>query len=244
MKQLQNTTATANQTRAACKRRLNAQGADASAMLALLAGMPARALKRLSHNGTLQVTNETIDALRKLHPQSPDPHTITNMTNQPSILPRFVGPVLKAMKQSAPGPSGLRADHLLLAFLSEFSDSLILVLRTIAEGHAPQWLADARLFALPKKCNGVRPIAVGETLRRIAATSLLRSTRSSLPTLARQFVVRTDGCVTVANIFRSAIENFNDACVVTIDLRNAFNSVSRDAVLLAVDNTQLSAYAQ
>ena len=97
---------------------------------------------------------------------------------------------------------------------------------------------------MPKKSNGVRPIAVGETLRRLAATSLLRSTRSSLPTLARQFIVRTDGCVTVANIVRSAIENFKDACVVTIDLRNAFNSVSRDAVLLAVDNTQLSPYAQ
>ena len=106
-------------------------------MLALSAGMPGRALKRLSQNGTLPVTNETIEALRKLHPQSPDPQSITNTTNQPSILPRFVGPALKAMKQSAPGPSGLRADHLLLAFPSGFSDSLILVLRTIAEGRAP-----------------------------------------------------------------------------------------------------------
>lgn len=107
------------------------------------------------------------------------------------------------MKQSAPGPSGLRADHLLLAFPDGVGDSLGLVLKAIAEGRSPRWLADAELFALPKKSGSVRPIAVGETLRRLAATVLLRSSR--LPALARQFITRKDGCVTVANKVRSSI---------------------------------------
>ena len=69
------------------------------------------------------------------------------------------------MRQSEPGPSGLRADHLLLAFPTGVSDSLTRVLMAICEGRAPRWLANAKLFALPKKAGGVRPIAVGETLR-------------------------------------------------------------------------------
>lgn len=82
------------------------------------------------------------------------------------------------MHQSAPGPSGLRADHLLLAFPSGLSDSLVKVLDSIIRGKAPRWLTDARLFALPKKAGGVRPIAVGETLRRLAAAVLLRGSLS------------------------------------------------------------------
>ena len=244
MDQVEKCSAPKAKTRAACARRLNSQGADASAMAALSAGMPGRALKRLTQNGTLPVTEETIEALRKLHPQCEQPIPVRNTTIHPSLQPKFVGPALKAMKQSAPGPSGLRADHILMAFPNGIGDSLILVLKSIAEGRAPRWLADARLFALPKKSNGVRPIAVGETLRRLAATVMLRSAHSSLPPLARQFIVRSDGCVTVANIVRSTIERFNEACVVTVDLRNAFNSVDRNAVLTAVNNTQLCAYTQ
>lgn len=119
------------------------------------------------------------------------------------------------MKQTAPGPSGLRADHLLLGFHSGVSDSIINVLKSIVEGRASRWLADAKLLALQKKNGGVRPIAVGETLRRLAATVLLRRSCTILPPLARKFIVRQDGCITVAHIVRSALESNNAACVAT-----------------------------
>lgn len=152
--------------------------------------------------------------------------------------------VIRGMKQSAPGPSGLRADHILLAFLVGSSDSLIMVLRSIIEGSAPRWLVDARLLAIPKPAGGIRPIAVGEVLRRIAAAALMRDCMSSLQKLVRQFITRRDGCLAVSSLTRAALENDNTCCALSINLRNAFNSVSREAVLNASRDTALAAYTQ
>lgn len=97
---------TSVKTRIGDQRRLNAQGADASAMLALSAGMPGRALRRLTQNGTLPATNDTIEALRSLHPQSPIPQPTTISANRPPFQVRFIGPALKAMKHQLQGHQG------------------------------------------------------------------------------------------------------------------------------------------
>ena len=181
-------------------------------------------LRRLSQSGTLAYSPETEAALRDLDSQCSAPRVIdSNAPNSITLFAQFVGPALRGIKQLAPRPSGLSADHLLLGFPSGFSDSIVIVLKSIAEGRAPSWLADARLLALPKNNGGVRPIAVSETLRRLAATVRLRSLRMTLPHLARQFIIRQDGCITVANIVRSALKSNNEFCVATVDLRNAFN---------------------
>ena len=203
-----------HETRAKFKRRRNEQNADASAMTALAAGMPGRALRRLGQTGTLSATAETITALEALHPQEDDPNPCPHLENSTPIVAKQVAHTLRSMRQSAPGPSGLRADHLLLAYPAGVSNSLITVLNLICNGSAPAWLADAKLFALPKKSGGVRPIAVGETLRRLASSALLRSSMSTLPPLCRQFVMKLDGCVTVASITRSAIESDKSCCFI------------------------------
>ena len=48
----------------------------------------------------------------------------------------------------------------------------------------------------------------------------------------------------MANIGRSALDTDNEACVATVDMRNAFNSINREAVLSAVINTPLSDLAK
>ena len=151
-------------------------------MSALSAGMTGRALRRLTQTGTLPSSPETLETLRKLHPHYPNPALCESSVTPPFSV-KLDGPAIRAMKHSAPGPSGLRSDHLLLAYPSGISDSIISILNLIANGMAPQWLANARLFAIPKIAGGVRPIAVGETLRRVAAAVLLRTVMPQLPVL-------------------------------------------------------------
>ena len=157
----------------------------AAAMRMVEFGMPGKALRKLTDVGTVHATEEAMNQLKQLHPEAPDPPPCTLLTNPPQLSARHVSSALRSMRQSAPGPSGLRADHLLLAFPKGSGDSLLAVLRKIVEGSAPKWLPDARLLALSIKAEGLRPIAVGETLGRLASAAFIRTCKDQLPTLAR-----------------------------------------------------------
>ena len=140
------------------------------------------------------------------------------------------------MRLSGPGPSGLRADHILLTYPLGVSDGLIGVLSKIICGTAPRWLADARLLAIFKKNGGVRPIAVGKVLSKIAAGLLIRASLPELNELPRQFVLRRHGCLAVASLVRASLESDPSIRVLTVDMRNAFNCVSRLFVIETSDN--------
>lgn len=60
------------------------------------------------------------------------------------------------------------------------------------------------------------------------------SSTSSGSALARQFGFKRNNCLAVASLVRETLENNKEACVTTLDERNAFNSVSREAVIKSV----------
>ena len=140
--------------------------------------------------------------------------------------------------------SGYRADHFPLAFLTGSSKSVLGCFSNIIEGKASEWLRGANFFALPKKNNGIRPIAVNETLRRLAASALIRCSLSLLPPFSRQFVLRNDGCLSFATIVRFVLETDKQSFAITVDLRNAFNSVSQIAVMKAASGSEISSDTQ
>ena len=84
-------------------------------------------------------------------------------------------------KGSAPGPSGIRAEHLIFACCEQKDDSLfspvyLAFINRAARGDLPAlwapYFGGARLIALSKGLDptgGVRPIAVGEVPRRHVA---------------------------------------------------------------------------
>ena len=75
-------------------------------------------------------------------------------------------------KDTASGRSGLRVQHLLemIAVDETFAEALSVALNTILAGKAPKEFASifssAPLVPLVKKDGSLRPIAVGEVLRR------------------------------------------------------------------------------
>ena len=88
---------------------------------------------------------------------------------------------LKSFKPgSAPGPSGLRAEHIKAAVSSltpnraqRAISTLTNLVNALATGRLPPSIAPhffgANLFAALKKDGGFRPVAVGETLRRLTS---------------------------------------------------------------------------
>ena len=147
---------------------------------------------------------------------------------------------------SAPGPSGLRPMHLkeclerinsgsaLLAGLTSFAQAAIS--GSLHPRIAPL-LCASTLVPLQKKDGGVRPIAVGDTLRRVVGKLLLSTSqaREEIKSLQpRQVGV---GTPFAAELVGMAMQRIADSrpngswVALQVDVSNAFNCISRPAML-------------
>ena len=153
----------------------------------------------------------------------------------------------------AAGPSGLRPQHLSdmvstadTSAVAALLDALVRFAKAAAGGcihpAAMPYLCAARLIPVRKKDGGVRPIAVGECLSRVAAKWLLRSPAGQaamaavLP--AQVAFCRGGPCETLPMAVQAAVESAvrapagpADWVLLQVDLRNAFNCVTRQAVM-------------
>lgn len=214
-------------------------------------GFDKKACAALLSQGLCSETPDTVAALRQLHPTSPAP-SVPPLHELPMALVLDVECVSKALRSfpadTAPGPTGLRVQHVRDALGLGAADALLeqltAVINLLVQGHACNsimpLLAGAGLVALPKPSQGVRPIAIGELLRRLTAKCLTHEVRAD----AKAYLwpaqvgvaVKAGGEVAVHTLRawvgrRAASDN---SVVVKVDFRNAFNTVSRDVVLREV----------
>ena len=92
----------------------------------------------------------------------------------------------------------------------------------------------ARLLALNKKCGGIRPIAIGNCLRRMAAKLINKYASRFFKShfLPIQFGAGAKcGSEYVIHSTRSFVENNPKAVIIKIDFANAFNCVDRSWLL-------------
>ena len=145
-----------------------------------------------------------------------------------------------ASRCAQPGPSGLRVEHIRDALSwrpgrAAVVASLTAVVDMMCVGIIPRALKSNRLFALPKPGGGVRPVGAGEVLRALAARVAMPSLKAQLEPACvadGQFGASPEGVLrVVSRVHAMAAAGM---WVLSIDLVNAFNSISRRFLLSTV----------
>lgn len=221
-------------------------------------GALAKAAKHLISRGAADTRDPDIAAkLRDLHPTAPPV-----IRGSGSLLPEWLDSPISlepdeyaqiAMQAvtsfppgSAAGPTGLRPCHLkdclrrpgacavLRCGLGSFVEAA-------ANGKLPQvmseWICASNLIAINKKDGGIRPIAVGDTLRRVVGKALLHTpdVKSQLSILQpRQCGVGVPYACEMVGMGVQAMVTARpteDWVLLQVDVKNAFNTVSRASML-------------
>jgi hypothetical protein len=160
--------------------------------------------------------------------------------------------VVKALKSfspgTAPGPTGLRAEHLKLILGSgspntrnKAADGLRDLVNAMAAGGVPEsiapFLAGATLFAAKKKGGGVRPIAVGLVTRRLVSKCFAASTAEKAAEILSPLQVGVGikrGCEALVHGARALFKDRKRGGL-QIDFINAYNMADRQEALRQVE---------
>jgi len=167
--------------------------------------------------------------------------------------------VLSFPAGSAGGPDSLRPQHIRDMLMcqeagAEFLSALTGFVNVVLAGGCPVDVAPiffgGRLLALNKKTGGIRPIAIGFTLRRLASkcANAFGTNRLSSYFYPHQLGVGVPGgCEAAVHSARRYTEAMpQDHVLVKLDFTNAFNSIHRNEMLRSVHSRipELDAYCQ
>lgn len=206
-------------------------------------GKAARSL--VETTAVVESTEDTVDILLQKHPiGQPLPFNGTNPTPGQVITLNSIQLAIKSInKEKAPGLSGWTRPLLDTATSNQdsaFMKALRLLTDMIRQGTAPgsALLCASRLIPLSKKDGGIRPIAIGDMLYRVALKAILTTSFKPAMLLPNQLGVNSKGGVEPA-IFMleeaiSGVNEYNIQRIASLDLSNAFNSISRTSIASAV----------
>ena len=143
-------------------------------------GELSKAARILTSHGLAPPSEKSIQRLRAKHPARKMSLNLSGVDKVSSIRLNksiFLESLRKSPRGSGAGPSGWRLEHLrVLQDNASTSDLLFSLCSLIAEDKVPSsavpLLSCSRLIALPKLNGDVRPIAIGETLRRLSAKAI------------------------------------------------------------------------
>jgi hypothetical protein len=213
-------------------------------------------------------TEATVAVVELLHPP-PNPTIVDPAVDEPPPPPvelswdHFVAVMLDLPRASSPGPSQLRWEHLATMYRGGAGELLFRFCAQMATGDLPAearpWFGGARLVAMlkdldedgrpiPTPLGGVRPIAMGEVLRKLVGKvickqlgpefrahlcpDVLRDGETSA--LQQVGVAVPGGADRMIHGARAHLEaNPTWACA-SVDASNAFNALSRAAMTAAV----------
>ncbi|CAI8046120.1 hypothetical protein GBAR_LOCUS25494, partial [Geodia barretti] len=213
-------------------------------------GQYRKAIQSLTSMGLALASSDVFNEMLEKHP-SVDPPTIPE-TPPPNPIVVSVEQLVGALRSfpagSAPGPSGLRANHLKEAVFcpspNRANHTLLCLSRVVnllCAGKLPHavipHLCGASLLPCLKKGGGLRPIAVGEVLRRLTSKCAARAVLPDALQILSPLQVGVGlpaGCEailhSVMNIHESPSIPADHRFTLLVDFSNAFNSVDRTAL--------------
>ena len=216
-------------------------------------GQYTKALQALTSAGMAAHTRANIEVMREKHPPAAGAPRPLPTTDIPQLVFNQVE-VDKGVKRfrrgSAPGPTGLRPEHLRVALQAapgrkdRALKSLTEVLNVMVGGGVPQevapYLAGARLHAALKKDGGLRPIAVGNLLRRLVGkccVTRLQDRAAGILSPHQVGVGVRGGAEGIVHTARQVLEGDPSLWCAQLDFINAFNLVDRSTALEEVLET-------
>jgi len=145
-------------------------------------------------------------------------------------------------KLTAPGLFGTRLEHLAACTEDARTRELLAwAAALLATGDAPAAVFEAlrrgEVVGLTKSDGGVRPLVIGACMRRLALRAAVRVRREALAAAAgaHQFGVgRPAGADRIAKALRVLAEARPDAVFIKVDLKTAFQLMSRGMAVEAV----------
>lgn len=215
----------------------------------LTIGSISRASRSLEALPIAEPTEETIAKLQALHPSAPPPQTPNPTVAAVTVTMDTFKDVLRGLpKGSASGPSGWTYEHIKAATETDVYARVaaLRLINAIISGklpHLPE-LLDSTLIALekPGAGGGVRPIAIGEVWLRLAGLCAMASCPGAGQALAplQLGVGVRGGSQIIGHALSSGIAADPDCVTLQVDWSNAFNTLSRTAMLEAVAKLQPS----
>ena len=211
------------------------------------------AIRELSSEDTLAPdNNETLEKLQEKHPAAPTGISLpAAVEDSDAHIPASTNTVKAAILSfpagSAGGPDGLKPGHLknLIGAWEagkKLLDSLCNLCNFVLKYEIPEDVRPiffgANLCAFSKRDNGIRPIAVGTTFRRLITKTGLKSVSRGLGTFFRPNQLgysSKGGCEAAVHAARHYItSNPLNKVFLKLDIKNAFNCINRDIFLQRV----------
>ena len=213
------------------------------------AGERGRALAAARHADPVPLTPAVFRELQALYPTDPDPApriTTTPISNAThTAIQAQVALTLKRMPRlSEPGPLGMRAEHW-YDYGKDAGDASLLA-RAVAQlaiGEVPPevlyFFRCGQIVPLPKPKGGHRPLLLTEFLRRLALKALMAVKRQSVTTAVGTLqygVGAKDGASRMIKTIQQRAEDDHDRVLLALDVRAAFQNISRKAIIDALTN--------
>ena len=214
------------------------------------------ALKLLSNNmqnGVLPLNEDTLKLLKQKHPTAKpaNPEVLLSDTPKkahPIIFESITAETIQmaaTKTKGGSGPSNMDADGWRRMILSnsfgESSNDLCKAIALVARKMCTDEVNDSSLEALlaarliPLNKNpGLRPIGVGEVLRRIIGKAVVTLLKNDITKSVGSLQVcagHEGGCESAIHAMKEIFEQHETEAVLMIDASNAFNSVNRNVFL-------------
>ena len=214
-------------------------------------GEISRAGNLLTSSGLATTSLETFQRLQEKHPQRKNLISEELKHHKPTCSPvqvslsLFISVLKNCPNGSSCGFNGWRFEHLKLLLDSDYTTShLHFLCNSYLSGSVPDvvatTLAGAKLIALQKNVNDVRPIAVGDSFRRLTAKLACHQLKKKISTFLapHQYGVSTPGgAELMTHLIQASLEEHPEWIVIKTDAKNAFNTVDRSAFLSEVAST-------
>ena len=225
----------------------------------MLAGKINAALKLLSveeNQGLLQLNADVLSDLKDKHPDAADPSAAMLLQGPINNVEKATFNILDAdmiqkaalRTRGAAGPSNLDADGwrriLVSRNFGQYNTDLCKAIAKMARimcteecnidnGRDMESFLSCKLIPLDKS-PGIRPIGIGETLRRIIGKAVMSIAKSKLIETVgclQTCTGQSAGCEAAIHAMKEIYDEDDTDCILLVDATNAFNSLNRNTLL-------------